>query len=338
MFIKIRRQLGALFYDVPRYVYCLYLRRNPAAWIGVKNREDEITKALNHDGVACSGKWTSDLYLPKVFPRFTAPLLEAALRYAPIKLRDTRQKDANPEISIIIGHKGEERLPLLLKTLQSIAAQRNTKLECIVVEQDFAPHIQERLPSWVNYFFMPMTAENSPYSRAKAFNFGAQKATTHYLIFHDNDLLVPENYASELVKRLRLGFEFINLKRFIFYLTRHATKTLLDTDLIQSQLDVDSVLQNALGGGSVGASKKAFNEVGGFDERFSGWGGEDNEFWERAETRNVWNFANLPLIHLWHPAQPEKTDYNNAPTKHLYHELSKIDPAQRVRELTASTK
>lgn len=36
-------------------------------------------------------------------------------------------------------------------------------------------------------------------------------------------------------------------------------------------------------------SRRVF-AIGGFDEAFVGWGGEDNEFWERAQVRAAWSW------------------------------------------------
>ncbi len=65
-------------------------------------------------------------------------------------------------------------------------------------------------------------------------------------------------------------------------------------------------MQNAEAGGSIALSRDAFHAIGGYDESFVGWGGEDNEFWERAQTRRVWPYGYLPFVHLWHAPQPEK--------------------------------
>jgi len=72
--------------------------------------------------------------------------------------------------------------------------------------------------------------------------------------------------------------------------------------------------------------------AGGFDEAFVGWGGEDNEFWERASTQRLWPYGGLPLLHLWHPAQAGKHQSANE-TAARYRELSAIPAHERIRTL-----
>ena len=64
------------------------------------------------------------------------------------------------------------------------------------------------------------------------------------------------------------------------------------------------IVQNLEGGGSVATTREAFESIGGMDESFIGWGGEDNEFWQRAQTCRVWPYGYLPIVHLWRPSQP----------------------------------
>ena len=79
-------------------------------------------------------------------------------------------------------------------------------------------------------------------------------------------------------------------------------------------------------------ARTAFLAIGGYDESFVGWGGEDNEFWERAHTRRVWPYGYLPIVHLWHAAQPRKTDPDNPTVRH-YEKLSGTPIEDRVAEL-----
>ena len=173
-----------------------------------------------------------------------------------------------------------------------------------------------------------------PYCRSWALNVGARVAEGKVLVLHDNDMLVPEGYAAELWSRYTDGYEAVNLKRFIFYLAeRHSrdVATALQLGIVQPP---DAVVQNLEAGGSVAMARDAFFSIGGYDESFVGWGGEDNEFWERAQTSRVWPYAYLPIVHLWHPAQPWKQDPAN-PNSRRQVERAAIPPEQRICELAA---
>jgi GT2 family glycosyltransferase len=145
---------------------------------------------------------------------------------------------------------------------------------------------------------------------------------------------VPAVYAAEVLARVHEGSEVVNLKRFIFFLSQAHTRDLFSNPKNLFSAAPAAVMQNAEGGGSIAVTREAFFALGGFDETFVGWGGEDNEFWERAQTRRVWPYAYLPLLHLWHPPQPEKMNHARV-TAALYEQRSGLPVAERVRELRA---
>lgn len=61
--------------------------------------------------------------------------------------------------------------------------------------------------------------------------------------------------------------------------------------------------------GVVAIPRAAFDAVGGFDERFKGWGGEDDAM--RAALETIWEPPTRIGIayHLWHPRPPEHSTY-----------------------------
>lgn len=238
---------------------------------------------------------------------------------------------AAPDVSFVIGHRGVDRFPHLSRVIASIAAQAGAEVECIVVEQSPEPEIAARLPGWVRYVHTP-APRAMPYSRAWAFNVGARVARGGLLVLHDNDMLVPRSYAAEALAVRRGGFEIMNLKRFIFYLGGRASARVFAGSSVAGR--PGRVVQNLEGGGSVVADRAAYFEVGGFDESFVGWGGEDNEFWERGSVRAVWPWGYLPIVHLRHGHQPEK-GRRDRPTAALLEARSRIPAEERVRELSS---
>jgi hypothetical protein len=127
----------------------------------------------------------------------------------------------------------------------------------------------------------------------------------------------------------------VNLKRFIFFLNAgHSGRVLRENELTLDEAP-QSVMQNAEGGGSLAITRDAFLAIGGLDESFVGWGGEDVEFWERAQTLRVWPYGYLPLVHLWHDPQSGKraVNGNGLYTAELMTERLGVSPSVRIEEL-----
>lgn len=337
---SLRQTLGAALHDWPAFERNLRGRgKGGGHWTRIGNRRDRIRIGPGGIGALCEGRWTSRLHGCDVFPILGRRLMARALEEWPPAFaerpidwnRSATAARATPDVSFVIGHRGLERLPLLSVVLASIAAQADASVECLVVEQSESPFVRERLPDWVRYFHTPAPA-GMPYSRSWAFNVGARAAKAPLLAFHDNDMIVPRRYAAELATIHRRGSEIMNLKRFVFYLDEAATGRVLAGGAISGA--PDKVIQNLEGGGSVGVDRDTFFDLGGFDESFVGWGGEDNEFWERAAVRSVWPWGYLPLVHLHHAEQPEK-GLRDRHTAVLLDERSRIPPGERARELRA---
>jgi hypothetical protein len=326
--MPLRQFLGAIFYDGVRFE-----RRVRGRWELIHNRNETITIDQSARGVRCEWQWTSPVDYCRFVPFAGVRLLRAALRSWPITLAELPAPAQEPRVTFLIGHRGMARLPQLLLTLRSIAGQRDAAIECVVVEQSHRSEIRSALPSWVRYIHQPV-GESDPYNRAATFNAGALAARAGILVLHDNDMLVPERYAAELAALAALGWEAIDLKRFIFYLTEEETRRILDGQRLTLRERSEAVIQN-LHGGSVAITREGYAAIGGLDEDFVGWGGEDNDFWERAETLRATRFGYLPILHLWHAPQPEKLQANEAPAVKRYAELARVPVEERIARLKA---
>lgn len=306
------------------------------SWIWVRNRNETLEPAPEGLGVKCPWRWTSTLHAPSLFPSLGRRLLTKALTSFPIEMAEQRPRvsvSGQPLVSFIVGHRGSDRLPALNLMLQTIAAQVDIPVECIVVEQSSSPESETYLPEWIRYRHCPSQPPEAPYNRSLAFNAGAEIARSDLLVLHDSDLLVPKNYAWELWRVWRAGYETINLKRFIFYLSESDTARSIGAGLLPSSPVPEIVLQNATGGGSLAVDRQAYEEIGGHDEEFVGWGGEDVDFWDRAITRRLYPYGFLPFVHLWHPAQPGKTPAKDSEAMKRLERVSAIPVDTRIARL-----
>jgi hypothetical protein len=330
MLHRLRNLAAVLLKDRSRYRAAL--ARPGSEYLALCNRGERLESAPDGSGYRCEWKWTSDLHAPKYLPRLGLDLMQRALEDHPMRLRREITPSSRPVVSFVIGHRGAERIPHLLLTLEAIAGQDDASVECIVVEQDQDPTLRNRLPDWVRYVHTPLPQADLPYCRAWAFNVGAEQAQSDILVLHDNDMLVPADYALNALRLVKQGFEAANLKRFVFYLGREHTLHIFKSHSALATRAPEAVVQNLEGGGSLVITRTAFEAIGGFDESFTGWGGEDVEFWERASTLRVWPYGFLPILHLWHQAQPGKHQ-RESDTLRLYYSLTNIPVDQRIARL-----
>ncbi len=329
--LRLRIMFGIILKDLPRYLAAF--RNDGKTYLALCNRDERLEVSPDTLGYRCLWQWTSDLHAPKYLPSLGLRLMRRALADHPIvRGHAPARVDRKPEITYIIGHRGLARLPHLLATLESIAGQAGAVVECIVVEQDVEARLVGKLPSWVRHIHTPPPAADMPYCRSWTFNIGAKHAQADVLVLHDNDMLIPANYSTSILEKVGNCYEVVNLKRFIFYLTEKHSNPVFSSNAELLSTAPDYIVQNLEAGGSVAITKKAYENIGGLDESFIGWGGEDSEFWERAQVLKVWPYSNLPIVHLWHAAQPGKAQSDNQTMQH-YQKLCTIPAEKRIEHL-----
>lgn len=327
----LRERLGVWLKD--RWRWERRLRSRSRSYLSLCNRTERLEAAPDGSGQACRWAYTSRLHAPLIQPELGRRLLQRCLADAPIRQRpDPLGGSSEPELSVLIGHRGLERLPLLLATLDSLAAQEEVQLECLVIEQDSEAKIAASLPGWVRHLHAPLPDASAPYNRSHTFNAGARQARGSVLLLHDNDMLVPSRYGSRILQRIAEGYAVVNPKRFIFYLQQEHSRQVVAGTAGFTDRPADFIVQNLEAGGSLAITAEAYAAIGGMDEAFSGWGGEDNEFWDRCLTLPTWIWGYEPIVHLWHRSQPLKQTTDN-PNLRLAREAMAIPARERITAL-----
>jgi hypothetical protein len=236
-------------------------------------------------------------------------------------------------ISVVMAfrERGDGRLDGLKKCVKCL---RDQTINCyiILVEQDNAPVHQGELESLVDSYLF--TYSSAMFNKSWAFNCGAIIAPDDLILLHDCDLLVPKNYVKESMRILGAKDMALPWTK-ILYLTEESSKRYPDGNHKISH----TLTSHQAVGGSLLVRKQFYLRIGGMDERFEGWGGEDNAFYAKALKLGRVSRSNpmtgMVLMHHYHkPAQrAHPHNYVNNHALWEYYHRSDKDIMTRIRTL-----
>lgn len=204
------------------------------------------------------------------------------------------------------GDEGSERRANLDAVLGWLAA--TPEIEAIVVEQDAYPRLAAPLPhpgARVVFAYNP-----GPFNKAWGLNVGARVAQAPVLALGDADVVVPGGLATA-AGHCETSMQVAKPYTALVDLTpdetlrvrRHGVAAAPSIDLA-ARRDRDAIGERlVLCGGWFAMRRDAFTAIGGFDERFVGWGGEDDAMSLKVELARL-STVELdpgPALHLWHP-------------------------------------
>jgi hypothetical protein len=335
--LKTARELtGVLLKDWWRYVAATSrpaVNGHDADWVRLCNRIEQFEPNPDGRGVRCLWQFGSDLHAPLHLRHLGRWVMEAALRDWPIRFTEA-PVGRGPRVSFLFAHGGVDRLTQLQWTLRSVFAQTDVEVECVVVDQSETP-LAAQLPPDVRYVRLDKSRVAAGWYKSWAFNVAARHATGDILVFHDGDICVPERYAAELCRVLSgEKYRAASLQRMLFYLDPGATERVYVDGTVPVGVTPTRIFQNWKGG-TIAVRRKAYFELGGFDEGFVDWGGEDDEFYHRCEAVCHCRYGFLPFIHLWHAPQPDRREPGNINTAGVLPKRLIIPVQTRIEELLA---
>lgn len=207
-----------------------------------------------------------------------------------------------PSISVIIPCRTTSaRTSSIPTVIDNIRAQRFPNIDIIVIEQDRALHIPDESIYPCRHGLADATLDK-PFNKSLAFNTGVSKAKHNKLLLHDADIMVPGWYINKISKLLD-KYEGCHLGQQVLYLTPNSTSE-VNTNKTLTNKQCESAV-DYFEGGSLAITKEAYIRIGGFDERFIGYGVEDCEFYQRMkECTKFVEDRTVRMIHLWHDRTP----------------------------------
>ena len=158
--------------------------------------------------------------------------------------------------------------------LESLTHQTNKDFEVILVEDGSTEPCETEAKRYadiidVKYFY------KSNEGRSIARNHGIENASGEYFIFFDSDCVIPENYFSELSKRLKENYtdcfggpdaahdSFTDVQKAINY---SMTSFLTTGGIRGGKIQMEKFVPRSF---NMGYSRKVWEKIGGFREMFS---------------------------------------------------------------------
>lgn len=162
--------------------------------------------------------------------------------------------------------------------------------------------------------------DSNPFNKARAINKGVARAGGIVLVVIDADIIItPDQLAKGLA-----GDWVVPFNR-CFNLTQESSKRWLDDGPCFEDFETEKVRQNFVRAGGIWVINRwVFDLVGGCDERYEGWGGEDDSFCRAVNTL----YKPLVMVpgdvyHLWHPESPNRKGFMQTPNYPLWREYCK---------------
>ncbi len=220
-------------------------------------------------------------------------------------------------VSFNYGSDRIKHMELLCKSIAALPEKDKDLAEFMIVEKG-EKHFDKLRSNLFRYIHID---EDDTYNRSKCLNVGGFASIGKYIIFNDNDVPIINGFFDACTTTTK-DFDFFSTYNTLHNLDRDSTENVFndpqkynfgyrDTSVCGSR----SYNVSGVHGGSICVESNLFKNItGGFDERFIGWGGEDNEFRHRclfyAKKEGI---CNQNLIHLHHDQlnQFSNSNYDN---------------------------
>lgn len=302
-----RRRLGCWLHERWRAEFVLWCPRSltfVSPWQGLCNRSERLRRGEDRDCYECPWADSSWLTVAQVFPDVGRGLLLHVMKSWPFDLFGdcVSESSCDASVDVVIPFGGTERIRQLQAVVRSVLHQVVPPARIILAGQ------LTGLPDdcqWLSACHKVEIPKSLMFNKSQALNAGVRESNGSILLLHDADIVVPGNYIREICRRMQGGWQGMRPLRFLFSLSQQDSAEFQKSCMVSSTAEVSEVMQN-FPGGSIAVRREVYDAIGGFDEDFVGWGGEDVEFLDRLKSCRMYPGSFAPGIHLWHPSAPQK--------------------------------
>ena len=178
--------------------------------------------------------------------------------------------------------------------------------ECIIVEQDKDKKLKLPDKEYKFDIIHKWYFNDKLFNRSWGFNLATKLANTNILFFADSDMIVPQKSIIECTNLL-IDDVLDSVKPFNKLIDLNSNQ-LRELDVTQDVCNIvlekgeNNPLRGGWGYGSgiVAYTKKALEKIHGWDERFEGWGGEDDVQYQKTRLLLRSKMLNYKCYHLYH--------------------------------------
>jgi hypothetical protein len=187
----------------------------------------------------------------------------------------------------------------------------------IVLPYRFKDARRERIFSWIlkryNSLFpeaeiiVSDSDEDKPFSRSQARNYGVDSVGSKYMLMADADTMPFRPFIEAALTSLYKGSSWVlpyGVKGYFNLRHPYSDAVLAQSpDVFITPDKFEWIHQLESWAGQIVMRTESFYEVNGYDERFKGWGYEDNAFQKAMDTivGPVERIEAGWTAHLWHP-------------------------------------
>jgi hypothetical protein len=236
---------------------------------------------------------------------------------APVDLADLESwqrprpgRPRSPEVLVVIPFRdrvGGARARNLLACLAALADQRGrASVAVTVVECDDEPRWRDRIAPLVDHYLF--VAHAGHFAKAWAVNAGVRHTPVEapLLCVLDTDVLADDRFLDRNLARRDDGALAWLPYRRMYCLdpasSHAAVRARIGAGARATRLDrVRALVLREPPGACLWVRREVFLDIGGFDERYEGWGGEDDDVVARLGRAGRVVRHDDPLIHLSHP-------------------------------------